>query len=99
MGGDRETMAAVMNHRGDNDTASRRMDVLFTSPELDTYPSPMHLVAADNPRHDEMATRALLDGESVLIVYSDGRELLIQPEPSGGARLETRRPSSQPAAA
>ncbi|HMC49133.1 MAG TPA: hypothetical protein VKH20_00665 [Solirubrobacterales bacterium] len=92
-------MAAVMNRRGDNDTASRRMDVLFTSPELDTYPSPMHLVAADNPRHDEMATRALLDGEAVLIVYRDGRELLIQPEPSGGARLETRHPSNEQAAA
>lgn len=92
-------MATVMNRRGDNDTASRRMDVLFTSPELDTYPSPMHLVAADNPRHDEMATRALLDGEAVLIVYGDGRELLIQPEPSGGARLETRHPSGQPTAA
>ena len=92
-------MAAVMTPRGDNDTASRRMDTLFTSPELDTYPTPMHLVAADNPRHDEMATRALLDGDSVLIVYRDGRELLIQPEPSGGARLETRHPSSQPAAA
>lgn len=75
------------------------MDVLLTSPELDTYPSPMHLIAADNPRHDEMATRALLDGESVLIVYDDGHELLIQPEPGGGARLETRHPSNQSAAA
>lgn len=92
-------MAAVMTRIGDNDTASRRMGVLFTSPELDTYPSPMHLVAADNPRHDEIATRALLAGESVLIVYGDDHELLIQPEPSGGARLETRHPSSQPAAA
>jgi hypothetical protein len=91
-------MAAVMNSR-DNDTASRRFEVLLTSPELDTYPSPMHLIAADNPRHDEMATRALLDGDSVLIVYSDGHELLIQPEPSGGARLETRHPSIKPIAA
>lgn len=88
-----------MNRRGDNDTASRRMDGLFTSPELDTYPSPMHLVAADNPRHDEMATRALLHGESVLIVYPDGHELLIQPEPTGGARIETRHPSDQSVAA
>lgn len=92
-------MAAVMNRMGDNEAASRRMDALFTSPELDTYPSPMHLVAADNPRHDEMATRALLDGESVLIVFSDGRELLIQPEPNGGARLETRNPSKKSIAA
>jgi hypothetical protein len=88
-----------MNRSGDNDAASKRMDVLWTSPELDTYPSPMHLVAADNPQHDEIATRALLDGDSVLIVYPDGHELLIQPEPSGGARLETRRPSDQPVAA
>lgn len=46
-----------------------------------------------------MTTRALLDGESVLIVYRDGRELLIEPERNGGARLETRHPSSQSAAA
>jgi hypothetical protein len=91
-------MAAVMNSR-DNEAASRRFDALLTSPELDTYPSPMHLIAADNPRHDEMATRALLNGDSVLIVYSDGRELLIQPEPSGGARLETRHPSNKQIAA
>ena len=83
----------------EGDAASRRFDVLWTSPELDTYPSPMHLVAADNPHHDEMATKALLDGESVLIVYPDGQELLIQPEPTGGARLETRHPLNQPAAA
>jgi len=88
-----------MNRKGDNDTASRRMDVLLTSTELDTYPSPMHLVAADNPRHDEMVTRALLDGEAVLIVHSDGRELLIQPEPTGGARVETRHPAVQSVAA
>jgi hypothetical protein len=88
-----------MNRRRDNDTASRRMDALFTSPELDTYPSPMHLVAADNPRHDEMATRALLAGDSVLIVYRDGRELLIQPEPNGGARVETRHPAKNSVAA
>jgi hypothetical protein len=59
----------------------------------------MHLVAADNPRADEIATRALLGGDSVLIVYSDGNELLIQPEASGGARLETRRPSNEQIAA
>ena len=92
-------MAGIMSGMCEGDAASRRFDVLWTSPELDTYPSPMHLVAADNPRHDEIATRALLDGDAVLIVYPDGHELLIQPEPSGGARLETRRPSDQPVAA
>lgn len=81
------------------DAAARRFAALISSPELDTYPSPMHLVAADNPRRDKMATEALLDGDSVLLVHDDGRELLIQPEPSGGARLETRHPSEHPVAA
>lgn len=81
------------------DAAARRFDALMTSPELDTYPSPMHLVAADNPRRDKMATEALLEGDAVLLVYDDGQELLIIPEPSGGARLETRRPSEEPVAA
>jgi hypothetical protein len=81
------------------DAASRRFDALWTSPELDTYPSPMHLVAADNPRLAELATEALLDGASVLLVYDDGGELLICPEPTGGARVETRHPAAQSVAA
>gem|GEM_PF-3914225 len=59
----------------------------------------MHLVAADNPRRDKMATEALLEGDAVLLVYDDGQELLIVPEPTGGARLETRHPSDQPVSA
>lgn len=81
------------------DAAARRFAALMSSPELDTYPSPMHLIAADNPRHDEMATEALLANESVLLVYNDGGELLICPEPTGGARVEKRDPAVQPAAA
>jgi hypothetical protein len=81
------------------DAAAQRFAALICSPELDTYPSPMHLVAADNPRRDRMATEALLDGDSVLLVYADGQELLIIPEPSGGARVETRHPAVQPVAA
>lgn len=88
-----------MKSAGKVDAASQRFQDLATSPELDTYPNRMHLIAADNPRHDELATRALLDGKAVLLVYNDGRELLIQPEPGGGARLETRHPSGHPAAA
>jgi hypothetical protein len=88
-----------MKSEGRADAASQRFQDLATSPELDTYPNRMHLIAADNPRHDEMATRALLEGKAVLLVYSDGRELLIQPEPGGGARLESRHPSKKPIAA
>jgi hypothetical protein len=92
-------MAAVMNFRGENDTASRRLEALLTSPEFDTYPNGTHFIGADNPRRDEIANRALLDGEPVLLVYPDGHELLICPEPSGGARLETRHPPVQTVAA
>lgn len=81
------------------DAAARRFAALMSSPELDTYPSPMHLIAADNPRHDEMATGALLEGDSVLLVYADGHELLICPEPTGGCRVETRHPAVHPVAA
>lgn len=81
------------------DAAARRFAALMSSPELDTYPSPMHLIAADNPRHDEMATGALREGDSVLLVFDDGHELLISPEPTGGCRVETRHPSLQPIAA
>jgi hypothetical protein len=81
------------------DAAAQRFAALMSSPELDTYPSPMHLVAADNPRHDEMATKALREGDSVLIVFDDGRELLICPEPTGGTRVESRHPAVQPVAA
>ena len=88
-----------MNCNDKGDAASRRFAALMSSPELDTYPSPMHLIAADNPRHDEMATEALLEGNPVLLVYNDGRELLIQPEPSGGARVEARHPAKTPIAA
>jgi hypothetical protein len=92
-------MAEIVNYIGKEDAASRRFAALMSSPELDTYPSPMHLIAADNPRLDQMATRALLDGDAVLLVYDDGRELLISPEPTGGARLEARDPTKKPIAA
>jgi hypothetical protein len=91
-------MEGIMKSGGKVDAASQRFQDLATSPELDTYPTRMHLIAADNPRHDEMATRVLREGKAVLLVYNDGRELLIQPE-SGGARLEARRPSKKPIAA
>lgn len=89
-------MAGVMSFDYSDNAASRRFAALMSSPELDTYPSPMHLVASDNPRLDEIATEALLEGDAVLLVHDDGRELLITPEASGGARLETRHPAKQP---
>lgn len=92
-------MAAVMSSSDKEDAAAQRLRALLSSPEFDTYPNRTHFIAADNPRQDEMATRALLEGEPVLLVYPDGHELLICPEPSGGARLETRHPPVEPIAA
>lgn len=44
------------------------------------YPDRAHFIAADNPDQGEMATRALFAGDPVVIVYRDGRELLVRPE-------------------
>jgi hypothetical protein len=48
------------------------------------YPDRTHFISADNPRHGEMATRALVDGDPVALVYSDGHELLFRPEHAAG---------------
>jgi hypothetical protein len=92
-------MTTVMSFSEKDDAAARRLEALLCSPEFDTYPNRTHFIAADNPRQYEMATRALREGDPVLLVYSDGHELLIRPEPSGGAQLETRHPLGKPIAA
>ena len=48
------------------------------------YPDRAHFISADNPAQGKMATRALFAGDPVVIVYSDGRELLVRPEHVGG---------------
>ena len=92
-------MAGIMNGGDKGDAAFQRLLALVDSPEFETYPDQTHFIAAANPRHDKMATRALLEGNPVLLVYDDGRELLIRPEPDGGARLEARYPSAKLVAA
>lgn len=47
------------------------------------YPNRAHFISADN-HQGEMATRALFDGDPVVIVYPDGHELLVQPEQAHG---------------
>jgi hypothetical protein len=92
-------MEAVMNPDDKGDAAFQRLLALTDSPEFDTYPNRTHFIAAANPRHDKMATRALREGDPVLLVFDEGNELLICPEPSGGARLEARDPAKNPIAA
>ena len=73
-------------------TADPHMDaatqkVLATISDADLaarYPERAHFIAADNPDQGKMATRALFSGEPVVIVYPDGRELLIRPEEARG---------------
>jgi hypothetical protein len=81
------------------DIAVERSFAYLGDPELEArYPNHTHFIGADNPQHARMATRALLEGHPVVLMYPDGRELLIFPEPSGGARLEARDTSGTPIA-
>jgi hypothetical protein len=48
------------------------------------YPTGTHLIAADHPQYGLMATRALFEGDPVVLVYPDGREILFTPEPTRG---------------
>ncbi|MGN6253389.1 MAG: hypothetical protein ACTHO8_00130 [Solirubrobacterales bacterium] len=82
------------------DIAVERSIAYLGDPELEARsPNHTHFVGADNPRHAQAATKALLQGHPVAIVYPDGRELPISPEPNGGARLEARDGSGCPIAA
>jgi hypothetical protein len=66
------------------DAATARVLAMIEDADLAArYPDRAHLIAADNPDQGEMATRALLSGDPVVIVYPDGHELLIRSE---GAR-------------
>lgn len=44
------------------------------------YPNRAHFIDATDPRHGEMTTKALLAGDPVVLVYPDGREMLMTPE-------------------
>jgi hypothetical protein len=93
-------MAAIMTGGDTLDIAVERCFAYLGNPELEAlYPNRTCFVGGDNPQHAQMATRALLEGHPVVIVYPDGHELLIDPEPTGGARLEARDTSGKPIAA
>jgi hypothetical protein len=80
--------------------AVERSIAYLGDPELEArYPNHTHFVGADNPQYACQATRALKQGHPVVIMYPDGGELLIRPEPGGGARLEARDTSGRPIAA
>lgn len=63
------------------------------------YPNRSHFIAADHPEHGAMATRALGEGDPVVLVFPDGYELLIQTGESGAFRIQARDATGQPIAA
>jgi len=87
--------------RGDAlDIAVERCFAYLGDPELEArYPNRTLFVGGDNPRYAQMATDGLREGHPVVIVYPDGHELLIDPQPAGGPRIEARDTSGRPLAA
>lgn len=93
-------METVMSQQDALDIAVERCFAYLGDPELEArYPNRTLFVGGDNPQYAQMATEGLQEGHPVVIVYPDGQELLIRPEPTGGARLEARDTSGKPIAA
>lgn len=78
-----------MSRDANIDPATERVLASIGNEELAArYPNRAHFISANNPHQGEMATRALFDGDPVVIVYPNGHELLVRPEEVHGlARL------------
>lgn len=77
-----------MSQDSHTDSATEKVLAGIRDEELAArYPNRTHFISAENPHHGAMATRALLDGDPVVIAYADGHELLVRPEQT--ARLLT----------
>ena len=97
-------MARVMSRQPTMDPATKRVLASIEDEELaGRYPNRAHFISAGNPHQGEMATRALLAGDPVVIVYPDGHELLVRPERADGVaalfRIEARDSTGHPIAA
>jgi hypothetical protein len=67
------------------DAAAGKVIAGIDDPRVEArYPNGTHFIAADNPRHGRMVTRALFGGDPVVLVYPDGREMLFTPERERG---------------
>lgn len=78
-------MACVMSDETKLDPATERVVAGIYDEDLAArYPDRAHFISADDPNQGEMATRALFDGDPVVIVYPDGHELLVRPEHAVG---------------
>lgn len=84
-------MVGVMSCNQTRDVILKKVLAWGLDPEVGArYPDHTHFFSADDSLDARAATKALRDGNPVVLVYSDGHELLICPEPDGGARLEVR---------
>jgi hypothetical protein len=78
-------MGEEIMSRQATDPAVEKVIATITDEELaDRYPDRAHFIAAGNPDQGQLATRALFAGDPVVIVYADGREVLMRPEHVGG---------------
>ncbi len=67
------------------DSATQRLLAAIDDEEVARrYPNGTHFISANQPDHGAMATRALVDGDSVVLVFPDGNELFMTPEHASG---------------
>lgn len=73
-----------MSSSGLNEATKKVLAGIEDAEVAQRYPDRAHFIAADNPQHGQMATRALFEGDPVVLVYPDGHELLMTPEQARG---------------
>jgi hypothetical protein len=86
------------------DPATERLIACIEDEELaKRYPGRAHFIFADDPDQGTMAVGALREGDTVVLVYRDGYELLIRPgggsssaEPRPGISVEARDADAKP---
>ena len=62
-----------------NDAAVARMIATIDNAVADLYPNHTCFIAAANPEHGVMVTRALFEGSPVALIFEDGHEILLIP--------------------
>jgi hypothetical protein len=93
-------MAGIMSRNQTRDLIFEKILAWGQDPEIGArYPDHTHFIEADDPKHAQRAMKVLREGNPAVLVYPDGHELLICPEPDGGTCLEARDTSGRSIAA
>jgi len=77
-------MEAVVTDRNVDPAVEKAIASIGDTRLAARYPDRTHFISADRPVQGKMATEALFAGDPVVIVYSDGHELLVHPEHAQG---------------